>query len=196
MSLFRDSDILSLIIKDTETGMSSLCAKYADPLYHFAYSFTKDRALAEDMVQEVFVKIWESRFELNEINSLKSYLHAMLRNKLMNHYRSESVKARASVDAVYQKSTNLNTVEAYIRSREYEEIYDAALLALPAQRRKIFELSRKQELSYEEIAAELNISKTVVKKQILIALKHFRSILSKRAEIISLFTLLLSQSNP
>lgn len=156
---------------------------YADVVFHFAHSLTNDVDLAGELTQQVFVKLWENREKTVSVTSLRSYLLAMIKNQVLNHYRQESIKKRHVENASRERLAAVDESEhASEGSGNYLILAERAIAMLPPKRRRIFEMSRKERMTYEQIADRLGLSKTVVKKQILMALRNIRDYLVKHRD--------------
>jgi RNA polymerase sigma-70 factor (ECF subfamily) len=139
--------------------------KYYHLLIQFAKKYIKSSGLAEDAVQDVFLKLWEAREQLNEHYSLKSFLYTSLKNHILNLIRDSHQEIYEAYEprAVLEKGRN--EVEENIIYLEYEQIAQKALTKLPAKRRRIFEMKRFSGLSNDQIAQELGITVPTVKSQ-------------------------------
>ena len=148
--------------------------QYYSSLVGFAYQYVSDSDTSEDLVQEVFGKIWNQSHELTIKTNVKSYLFGAVRNACLNHIRHQRVKS------AYSQGTPTERVidqEAFLEMEELQEQLNSALAQLPEKRRKIFEMSRFEEKKYQEIADELDISVKTVETQMSRALKVIREVL-------------------
>lgn len=152
--------------------------KYYPMLLNFLKGMVKDNALAEDIAQNIFVKLWIKRFELDENQSLKNYLYVLARNEAINVLRS-----RKSVTIGLQSQAQETQCQE-CPTEEWCNFMDtnAQLLkdidAMPPQRRTIFKMSRYEHLSNMEIAIRMNLSVRTVEKHIELALKDLRKTIS------------------
>ena len=142
----------------------------------YAVRFLNDQDDAEEIVQEVFVRVWQKREQIDINYSIKSYLYQSVRNASLNHIKHDRVvreheQYELSMGNVKDESDTLVTSELEMR------IHDA-IEALPEERRRIFIMSRDEGLKYKEIAEKLNISVKTVENQIGRALKSLRAELS------------------
>lgn len=142
-------------------------------LCSYAYSYLKDPADAEEVVQNAFVAFWEKRSTLQITASAKSYLFAMVRNACLNNLKHEKIKQRYAGAAALAEE-GYDPVSATIHSDELSEKIRSAIDTLPEQCRLVFKLSRFEELKYQEIATELNISVKTVENHMGKALKLMR----------------------
>src|SRR5687767_10892213 len=132
------------------------------PLCNYAYTFLQDKEEAEEIVQSTFLSVWEKRDSLNIRNSAKSYLYAMVRNACLNVIKHEKIKQKHAGEELALADRAYESVAHTITSQELETRIQQAIEKLPEQCRLVFKLSRFEELKYQEIAAQLDISiKTV-----------------------------------
>lgn len=146
-------------------------------LVRSAYRLLDDRAAAEDIVQDVFCKLWEKKNELHHITSLKSYLFRMVINECLNYIRkNKAILAREDSYSAFPDIADNATINN-LNVKELEKKVESAVRELPPVCKKVFMLSRYEQFSYKQIAAELNISVKAVEKHIIRALKSLRDIL-------------------
>lgn len=145
------------------------------PLCAFALGYLKDSDRAEDLVQDLFFRLWLDREKLVINTSVKAYLYASVRNRCLN-----AVKAGAKVRALNEEVDDRIGEEERSEDEHTERIarVQAAIEALPEERRKVFKLSRYEGLKYHEIAERLGISVKTVENQMGKALRSLRVDLS------------------
>ena len=166
-----------------EAAFKRIFYRYKDKLFSYCYRFIKSESLAEEIVQEVLIKIWTHREELNPDLSFDSYLYIIARNLSLNYLRKaatdDALKARliARIDAQHCEP------EEQLIFNDFSAIAQHAIAQLPPKRRQIYEMSRDLSMNYEDIAGELGISKYTVKNQIVQARKAIRAYLSSHAEM-------------
>lgn len=135
--------------------------------------------LAEDIVQDVFLKIWKKRSEFDIHDDLKSYLFTSVRNRSFEHLRRDRMISNHEENIKLNESllheTEIDEIEKYVR---LEKIYQA-INTLPTKCKEVFSLSKINGLSYAEIAEHLNISVKTVENQIIRALKLLREKVNK-----------------
>jgi len=151
-------------------SFEKLFREYFPPLISFARKILVDEDDAREVVQNVFVSLWEKRKEIDLSTSLKSYLFTSVHNRSLNVIRD---RKKFSSEELPDKAGDWD-VSAQIESMELEEKINGALQALPEKCRKIFELNRFDGLKYSEIAAQLKISIKTVENQMSKALKILR----------------------
>lgn len=147
---------------------------FCEPLYRFAYSYLKDSFEAEEIVQDVFLKVWEKREEVDEQKSFKSYLYRITVNKVFNELKHRVVKQKYEQHAIGFDQHTGETPESTIQFQELNKKIENLLNLLPEQQRNIFILSRWKGLSNAEIAESLNLSIRTVENQIYRASKFIK----------------------
>jgi len=169
-----ETTTLMALQKGDKTAFDALFRAYYTPLCYYAASLQNgDRTLAEDLVQQAFVKLWEQRESLQINWSVKAYLYRSVHNAALNQIRAEKVRDRyKQYNADYLE---MNHQQASEPEPQLKERLQKALSALPAQCRQVFELSRFEELKYREIAEQLDISIKTVESQMGKALKILRT---------------------
>ena len=155
-----DQSIWSRIVSGDVVALRNLHDKYYYQLWLWASKLTHNETLAEELVSDCFIKLWERREHILIEKSLKSYLYLMLRNQMVSQHRK-------SKKQIVFNSENLPDLpdEVTINNQDfYADLY-RAIQKIPEQRRKILELAVFDSLTYNQIATRLNISVNTVKTQ-------------------------------
>jgi RNA polymerase sigma-70 factor (ECF subfamily) len=172
-------------IKNSNQGVFELVFNfYYSGLVVFADQIIKDTSISEDIVQSVFMKLWENR-ETIDIRSFRSYFIQCVKNRCVDHLRSQQVKAK--FDNRVPESDHFMMDEDLWTKTELSELIEQSVESLPPRCREIFRMSRYENLKIAEIADQLNISKRTVETQISKALKILRV---KLIDYLSLLTLI------
>lgn len=156
-------------------------------LVTYAVTILKDQTAAEEVVQNVFFKLWNKQQSLPPGTQVKPYLYRAVHNESLNYIKHEKVKSRYQLYAVNIEQEHEQPASKKIMTAELEQKIREALNELPEQCRTIFQLSRFNELKYREIAEELGISVKTVENQMGKALKILRV---RLAEFLPVFILL------
>lgn len=172
-------------IKNSNQGVFELVFNfYYSGLVVFADQIIKDTSISEDIVQSVFLKLWETRQTI-DIRSFRSYFIQCVKNRCIDHLRSQQVKAK--FDNRVAESDHLVMDEDLWTKTELSELIEQSVESLPPRCREIFRMSRYENLKIAEIADLLKISKRTVETQISKALKILRV---KLIDYLSLLTLI------
>lgn len=148
------------------------------PLTAYAFRFVRDLPTAENIVQDVFLKLWQNRKEMSITTSLDHYLFRAVRNHCLNFLDKARVRA-TYLRMQVERDSNDNDYKEYYPEIGLLEIIENAISALPEKRQEIFRLAREEGLKYREIADQLNISVKTVEAQMSLALKQLRDSLKK-----------------
>ncbi|WP_090784614.1 RNA polymerase sigma-70 factor [Pedobacter sp. ok626] len=169
-----DEELIVLLREGDKIAFSTLYSRYKGLLYVYACKIIKDFDLAEDLVQEVFISVWDKRDAINFKTSISSYLYAAVRYRFFDLIDKQKVKS----DYVQSFQLFLDQGEFltdnYIAEKELAKIIENEIARLPIKMREIFELSRKLNLKNKQIAEHLGISEKTVKNQISLAMKVLR----------------------
>lgn len=170
-----DERNLLLAIKcDDPDAFKKLYLKYRLKVYYFAYRFLRNKTEAEEVVQEVFIRIWNTRMQLNEGLSFNSYLFTITKNYIFNLNR-DKINHQAFLNFLIPFcSETENATEESVISNDLEAHLKQAIDSLPPRRKLIFKKSREEGLTYPQIASELKISEKTVEAQIHLALKWLK----------------------
>lgn len=170
---------------------------YLPRLYKYLYDITRNKEDSEEILQDIFLKLWEKKEDLIEVKALSGYLFSIARNKLMNRYDHQKVERKAIDYITHHKPEARSVTEDHYTYTQYSEVVQRAINALPPKRRQVFEMSTQQELSHDEIARQMNISKSMVKKQLYAANNYVKEYLQLHAGLttsIALVTTMLLQN--
>lgn len=166
---------LSQITAYDDLAFERLFKEHFRALHAYANVMLRDEELAEEMVQNVFLKLWEKRDDLNVEVSMKAYLYKMVHNACLNHFKHAKTRAKYEDYASYTQPAEEESAARKLELKELEERISKALNDLPQQCRIIFQMSRFEELKYKEIADQLGLSIKTVENQMGKALKIMRT---------------------
>ncbi len=178
-------DVQKSYIKELRKGshkaFNAIYDMYADKLFGFAFSHTRSRELANDLVQETFLKLWTMRETISENGSLQAMLFTISHNKMIDVFRSQLNKVDFVDYIEFCDNSGFfeNTTEKTIYFDEFVKALKICKSQLPNRQLEIFELSRETGKSISEIANQLNISEQTVKNQLTSALKTLKTELVK-----------------
>ncbi|PUZ26759.1 RNA polymerase sigma-70 factor, ECF subfamily [Chitinophaga costaii] len=167
-----DELLFKLVKQDNRKAFEEIYARHWPTLVTFACSKVASQHKAEDMVQDIFISLYKRRHLIDFNISLKSYLNKSLKFKILNEYRSQSVRKNYLDTASYHQDT-FNTMTA-VELKELTSGITRSIEALPQKCREAFLLSRSQELSHKDISRSMGISVSTVEKHIVKALKHIK----------------------
>lgn len=181
---FADDNLLaSLIRNDSLEAFKSLYDRYKRKLYSFSLRYLDDNDDAEELVQIVFVGIWEHRRSFDETRSIKSYIYKSAVNNIYNHLKKKAIRSKYIHMELQKPERSANQTYEQIFSKDLEIKIENIIGSLPQQQQKIFVLSRSEGLSNPEIAKKLELSVRTVENQIYRVIKLLKEQL--KAEILS-----------
>jgi RNA polymerase sigma-70 factor, ECF subfamily len=160
--------------------------QYYKPLVHYSHTILKDMDEAEDIVQQSFITIWQKQAELQIETSLKSYLYKSVYNASLNRVKQQKVRQSYANEV---QAVSVYPTSELSHQKELEAKIEWALSQLPEQCAKVFKLSRYEQLKYQEIATELNISIKTVENHVGKALKLMRDMLKDYLPLLIIFLL-------
>lgn len=156
-----------------EQLFNELFREYEHPLYLFAFKLLKSDVAAQDIIQDVFLKLWLIRDKISEIKSISSFLYKLTENKVIDHLRATASdqKKRQALWSRLRQSQEEN-VGTYLETKEYHTVIQQAIEQLPPQRRAVYLLSTAEDKARKEVAALLDISPHTVKNQLAKAIEN------------------------
>jgi RNA polymerase sigma-70 factor (ECF subfamily) len=178
-----DQELIIRLKAGDEVAFQVIYTHYHKSLYFLAYKYLKEQSLAEDALQDVFLKLWLSRHILDEKLSLKGFLFTSLKNYLLNALRNKKNHAAKYSEMIYNQDVNLNGTESVFLLKEYTQIVNTGIEKMSPQKQLIFRLRTFKGLKNEEIASHLSISINTVKFQLSQATKFLRQYLKNEADI-------------
>ena len=173
--LFSDTELTLLLRKGEVAAFAEIHSRYYPILYRHAYKRLQDREEVKDILQELFSAIWDNKASFNLTTNLSAYLYTAVRNRILNVYKHHKIKSDYVTSL--QNFIDNNQVpepDENVRIKQLIELIEAEVAKLPAQMRRIFEMSRNANLSHQQIADELDISPRTVRKQVNNSLKILR----------------------
>ncbi len=160
-------------------ALDEIYALYYSKIRRFAYSYLKDDDDVNDIIQDVFIKIWESRYKLKKHTQLEPLLYTITKNSVLSLFRKKSTEKKY-LDYLQNCATANNSGTEELTDFEFiKEQYQNLIPKLPPERRDIFILSREKGLTNKEIAKRKNISEKTIENQITKALSFFKEQLEK-----------------
>jgi len=174
-STYEEKSLLDLVALGDETAFHTLFSHHRHHVYHIAMKLLQSASAAEDILQEIFLKIWVGREKLPEIKCFSAYLNTITRNHVYNALRKQANEELLLEKLFPLQITSLTdgTLDN-ISYRELQNTLQKVVATLTPQQRKVFELSRMDGLKHDDIARRLNISRETVKKHVSEALRIVR----------------------
>ncbi len=185
-----DKELLLLIQKDDRVAFYHIYERYSKKLYRFVIRYIKQEADAEEIVQEVFIKIWESRNKIDVYSSFGSFLFTIVYNTTISLLRKRSSEKKYLDHLKSLQINNSPDLIDEIYFKELNEKVNSLLNELTPRQKEIFQLSREEGLTHGEIAERLNISVNTVKKHMVNTLAFLKSHIASSLSVNLLFIFL------
>jgi len=169
-----DHELIHLLKTGDTAAFSEIYTRFAPKLYRQAYQVLQNREETKDLVQDIFVALWNKRTEV-QIQHLAGYLHIATRNQVIKTIAHRKTTAHYFNWLQTVTEEGMATADYAIRERQLQQVIDNEVNKLPSKMRLVFNLSRKAHLSHKEIAVKLHLSEATVKTQVRNALRTLRS---------------------
>jgi RNA polymerase sigma-70 factor (ECF subfamily) len=184
-SSYTDKELLQRLAEGDKASFRQLFDAYRLRLFSFVFQLTNSKVDAEEIVQDVFAKLWEIRQTLHTVEHPGKYIYTIARNKTFNHL----AKIARDQQLVQQLWVNLSqadhSTEEMLQANESRQLINEAIHQLSQQKQTIFYLSREQGLSHEAIAIQLGLSKSRVKNVMVEVLKHIKDYLLRHTTFLA-----------
>ncbi|MFB6456815.1 RNA polymerase sigma factor [Chitinophaga sp. Hz27] len=176
-NLLSEEDLCELLAQGSQDAFRELYNRYWKKVYKIALTYLKQPQEAEDLVQNIFIKLWLKRSTIATVQHMDSYLRVVARNEVVSYLRKNQLSLLALDLTTDLQADDSQLPHTMAVSRESAEMISKAIAQLPPQRRQVFKLSREQGLSYDQIASRTGIVRETVKKHIVRALVSIRQYL-------------------
>ncbi|EHQ30081.1 RNA polymerase sigma factor [Mucilaginibacter paludis] len=171
VSTLSDHDLISLVRQGSEAAFKEVYLRYDSLLYIYAYKKLQNKAEAQDVVQEVFITLWNSRETFILKSTLSGFLYKSVLNKVFNIFKHQHIIQQYISSGEHFIETDSAETDYLVREKDIAALIEKEIAAMPPRMREIYELKRKEFLSTKEIAARLQISEMTVSTQMKRALK-------------------------
>ena len=179
----QDKELVELLIDGSQSAFVELYTRYKTPLIHYCKQFLKDEAGSQDVVQDIFLQLWERRDSLTTILHFSGYLHTLAQNRILNILRQFDVHSRFAQHILMNEKNYINETENSIIDNDYAKLLNEAIESLSTRQKEIFRLSRIQGLTYKEISELLQISLNTVQEHASLAIKKIKEYLKQHTDI-------------
>ncbi len=184
MQQYTELELFNEIKKGNVLAFESAFNRYADDLVRYGVTLLKSKAEAEDLVQQLFVQLWAKRESMVITTSFKSYLYRWVHNSSLNRLKQEQVKRSYASDFSVTHTETARAASYEAERKETGIIIETAINELPEQCRRIFRMSKMENMKYQQIADELQLSVKTVENQMGKALKYLRERLKQYVSIL------------
>lgn len=173
----EEKELIIRLIEGDSDAFEKVYYLYADRVYYFALRYLKNTSDTEEMVQEVFTRIWESRNKLDPELSFSGYILTTTKNTIFNDNRKKVNHQAYCNHVISYLQKNIQNVEEEVIYNDLMALLTKTIDDLPPKRQEIFRLSRIKGLSYKEISKELRISEKTIETHIRLALRDIKSVI-------------------
>lgn len=188
--IYEEAHLITLLAEDSEYAFQLMYDRYRNRIYQTAIRYLKSPLLAQEVVQDVFLKLWIERKNIKIDQPLEAWLYTVAKNNLINRLKkiANEWKTLSSLKLITQQC--VNTASTKIEEAQYNELLQKAILSLPQQQQTVFCLARHEHLTYIQIGEKMGISPLTVKKHMSRALLHIKTYFLGFEDLFFLFILL------
>jgi len=179
----QDRELVALLKEGSQMAFVELYTRYHDQLFYNCKRYLNDEAGAEDVVQDIFMQLWETRDSLNVTSSFSGYLYTSAKNRIFNMFRQLDIHSRFAQHILANKKDSSNETEDLIINNDYAKLLDELIEKLPPKQKEIFRLSRIEGLSHKEISELLQTPVENVRKQVSRASNKIKDVLAHHTDI-------------
>ena len=175
---YDEEGLLPLIVQGDEQAFSRFYHTTNAGIYNAVMTYVKDEHMAREIVQMIYIKVWDHRTSLKNVRSLKDYLFILARNTVFDHFRKVTIEtSRLAYLRREAPALHNNNVMVNMEERECGQLLRQIISRLPSQQRQAYLLASEQEMSYEEIADRMQLSRLTVKRHLELARRFVRKYL-------------------
>jgi RNA polymerase sigma-70 factor (ECF subfamily) len=183
--------VLFAVSTGDQKAFAALFSRYKDRVYTIALTYTENRTIAEEIVQDVFMRVWKNRPKLKEINNFSSWIHVIARNRALTELQKIAREGERREELISYLPAEVSDAEQKVQDNSMEELLEKALTRLSPQQRKVFVLTRLQGHTRTEVAEMLHLAPATVSVHLAIALRSIRAFLTNQLELTALLLFFL-----
>lgn len=180
-SLYEEKKLLTKIAEGDQTAFCTLFDYYRKYVYSFGRKLTRSEEMGEEIVQDVFLKVWLGRDKLKSVDNFGAYINTLVRNHSFNLLREAVQSQKFSQEVLRSLSDKDNTTQQELDYKEIVDILDEGLGLLTDQQRMVYTLCHRDGLKYEEAARQMNVSPATIHYHMKLVLSIIRKYLKKNA---------------
>jgi RNA polymerase sigma-70 factor (family 1) len=182
--------LIELLQQNDTTALSTLYYTHVKQLKYFIQKAAKSSSLAEDIVHDTFIKIWENRMQIDLEQAFKPYLYTVARRHLLNLMKRANQELSIVEEIRKYSNSEDNSTELLVEYNESNALYTEAINSLPAQCREVFLRCKVQGQTYKQAAKDLGIAESTVNNQMTKALKSIREFINLRNSMLIILALI------
>lgn len=191
-NLVNEQVILNRVAADDRDAFREIYNHYYPAVQQYVLLFSFDLSRQDELTQDVFVRIWEKRHKLTNVESFQNYLFKITKNQVLNYIRGARVQQRIKEAQLLSDEPATDDTDHKVQLNQYYRMAADAIEQLPAGRKQVLKMSIEEGLTLDEIAEKLGISKSGVKNQLYAGIAHVRQYLERNAGISTLLYVFLS----
>ncbi|MGN6295335.1 MAG: RNA polymerase sigma factor [Ginsengibacter sp.] len=172
---YNENEVLLLVSQGDEVAFRELFEHYQNKLYSVALRITRSSTLSEEIVEDVFLKIWLKRNDLLEIQNFSAYLFVITRNRVYKTLKQIAKSYETVVLTEDNKIAANENIEDYLINKEYSTVLHEAVTRLPQKQKEVYSLIKEHGLKRDEAAYVLNLKPETIKSHLAEAMKNIRS---------------------
>jgi RNA polymerase sigma-70 factor (family 1) len=180
---YSEQELLKLVAEGDRNAFTQIYNNYRNKIYSIAFELTESTTVSEEIVQDVFLKIWVKRETLLAVEHFRAYLFTITRNYVFTALKRIARKETIEVNAIQDAPLFDHDTEDRVLNNEYTRILQAAIDRLPEQQKQVYNLIKKEGLKREEAAAALHLSPETVKTHLAQAMRSIRTYCLARLDI-------------
>ncbi len=172
----EEQERLHRLSQGSQEALMELYDQYWDKIYHIVRRRTGYPEFAQDIAQDVFILVWDKRQDFKDVQCFNAYLATMAKNLALRHIKRAAAETSAQREFIYRHGRNLpdTSLDDVVLERQYDDLVRHAVADLTPRQKQIYQLSKSEHLSHEEIAHRLNLTQNAVKKHMANALVYIR----------------------
>lgn len=183
LTQYTDHDLFRLIAQDDQAAFSEIFRRYDKRIYPFVLKMIRTPTQAEEITHEIFIKIWKHRDKLPAIDQPEAYILTIAARHTLDQIKKRLNENKMLQGLSASKENSHNDTEEKLLLRDRAALVQQAVHQLPPQQRSVYELSRHEGMTYEQIAAQLQISPNTVRNHLVKALRFIRDYMREQDEL-------------
>lgn len=185
----KDRELFARIAQSDGNAFAEFFESYSVKLAVYVSRFLGSDLWAEEIVQDVFVKLWNIRETIGQMEYPAGFIYRMAANRAKDHLRHRGHELKLQYQLTQHLAASANNAQEQVDFRFSQRLFNEAIKRLPSQRAVIFRMRHEQGMGYDEIAAQLGLSRNTVRNQLNLALQNIRSYLLEHGDILGLLVL-------
>lgn len=172
---FSDQDLITLMGTGDQAAFTEIFKRYNRLLFVHAHKMLNDKEMARDVIQEIFIFIWDNKESLSFKSNFAGFLYSMTKNRILDMLAHKKVELKYLSSIRELMDRGEEKTDYLLRNNQLQSLIEKEISYMPSKMREVFELSRKQHLTHKEIAVQLDLSEKTVRNQVNNALRILRT---------------------